>query len=843
MTEPVNLTNCDREPIHIPGSIQPHGCIIVCDMRLQTVLRHSANAAEMLALPQPLANGDQLSSVFSAKVIHDLCNALARSTEPSRPSALLDYTLPSGACFDISAHAFKGNAILEFEPCSGERRISTVEIAKTLISRLRRTSNIDDVMDVTARMMRSILAYDRVMIYKFSHDGSGRVVSEAKRNDLESFLGQHFPASDIPKQARELYLKNVLRLIGDAGCARIPIVPVLDASGEPLDLSYAQLRSVSPIHCEYLRNMGVSASMSVSIIVGGELRGLIACHHYSAKTLELPFRSAVEMFGEFFSMHIESVVQKTKLDTALRARQLLDQIMSEMTSHDDAEKFLRAKLQELQSIVPCDGVGLWLAGSYTSHGSGPPPTAIPALARFLNEAAGGKVWATHELERHFAPAKSYIGPTSGLLAIPASQVSRDCLMFFRKEVLQTIEWAGDPHKQYATGEHGDRLTPRKSFAIWKEEKIAQSLPWTDADRDIAESLRVALIEVLMRQSEVLAAERRQAELRQKLLNEELNHRVKNVLALIKSLVSQPVEDGRTIEDYALSLKRRILALAFAHDQVVRSDGGGSLKQLLEAELSPYRTQNSEIGLDGDDVALDARSFSVMALVLHELATNAAKYGALSRPGGRLAVSWRETENGACEIRWIEAGGPDVLAPSRRGFGTTLIDRSIPFDLGGESETRFERSGLSARFLIPRKFIAASAPVSAAPDQQLIAPILSEPLRGKNIMLVEDQLVIALEAESVLGDHGAHVETAATAGEALRLLGQVTPDVAVLDVNLGSGTSFAVADELMTRNIPFVFATGYGATGTIPPSYAQAPIVTKPYQAESLIGAICKAAKF
>lgn len=839
MTGPVNLTNCDREPIHTPGSVQPHGCIIVCDTQLRTVLRHSSNATEMLRLSRPLANGDLLSTVFAADEIHDFANALARSTEPSRPSALVDFELSCGLRVDVSAHTYKGNAILEFEP-SGERRVSTVEITRTLIVRLRRALNIDDVMSGTARMLRSVLAYDRVMIYKFAHDGSGRVISEAKRDDLESFLGQHFPASDIPRQARELYLRNTIRIIGDANCDRVPIEPVLDASGQPLDLSYAQLRSVSPIHCEYLRNMGVAASMSVSIIVGGQLWGLIACHHYSPKVLALPFRAAVEMFGEFFSMHLEAVVQKAKLDSAIRARQLLDQMMSEMTSQYDADKFLRARLEDLQEIVPCDGVGLWLGGVYTQCGSGPPPSAVAPLARFLNEAAGGKVWATHELARHSAPAEAYIGAASGLLAVPVSQVPRDYLMFFRKEVLQTVEWAGNPQKTYGSGEYGDRLTPRKSFAIWKEAVIAQSLPWTDADREIAESVRVALIEVLMRQSEVLAAERRQAELRQNLLNEELNHRLKNVLALIKSVVSQPVEDGRTIEDYALSLKRRILALAFAHDQVIR-DGGGSLRQLLEAELSPYRTEDTKIIVEGRDLALDARSFSVLALVLHELATNAAKYGALSRPGGQLNVRWTDTVDGACELRWAEAGGPMVRPPSRRGFGTTLVDRSIPFDLGGESETHFEPSGFSARLLIPRRFITAAAPLMLRPTQQPVAQGMSEQLRGKSVLLVEDQLVIALEAEACLTDFGAHVQTAATAAEALRLLDQITPDVAILDVNLGTGTSFAVADELIKRGIPFVFATGYGAGGAIPANYAKWPIVTKPYQPEALIAAISTAA--
>ncbi|MNP16716.1 Blue-light-activated histidine kinase [compost metagenome] len=173
-----------------------------------------------------------------------------------------------------------------------------------------------------------------------------------------------------------------------------------------------------------------------------------------------------------------------------------------------------------------------------------------------------------------------------------------------------------------------------------------------------------------------------------MLNEELNHRVKNILSLIGALVAHPTSENQTLNDYVATLKGRIQALSLAHDQVVRGDGGGRFAALLEAELSPYRTTADALELRGPGLLLDARAFSVLALVLHELATNAAKYGALSRAGGTLSVTWAVDAGGACEIIWCERGGPTVRPPTRTGFGSVLIERSIPFDLGGSSNLEY-----------------------------------------------------------------------------------------------------------------------------------------------------------
>ena len=775
----VDLTNCDREPIHIPGSIQPHGCLLACAADLSAVLRHSANAAAMLGLEGRDLIGMPLESLVGEPALHNMRNALATSPDASRPGLLMSLRTACGRTYDVAVHRHKGNGIVEFEDAPADRPGDPLALARMLLARLKSFTDPDAMLRQTPRLMRALLDYDRVMIYRFGHDGAGQVVGASKREDLETFLGQYFPAGDIPRQARELYLKNTIRIIADAACHRVPVEPVLDASGAALDLSFAHLRSVSPIHCEYLRNMGVAASMSISVIIGGQLWGLIACHHYQPRALAMAERIAAEMFGEFFSLHLQAMLQRQRLEAAMPARGALDGLLREITYQDDIETFLRDQIATLGRLVPCDGVGLWINGAWHSHGSGPPQVALPGLARFVACASEGRVWATHELSRLLPDAASYAAQVAGVLAVPLSQIPRDYLFFLRKEVVQTVEWGGNPDKTYATGRHGDRLTPRKSFAIWKQTVERQSKPWADADREIAEAARTALLEVIMRQTELLSAERRKADLRQKVLNEELNHRVKNILALIQSVVSQAVEDGRTLDEYVTTLKGRIMALSVAHDQVVRNDGGGRLRDLLEAELTPFGSGSAPVALDGPDIGLDARAYSVMALVFHELATNAAKYGALSGSDGWLTVRWRMTAEQACEVRWEETGGSPVSPPKRRGFGTVLVERSVPFDLGGESALSFAASGFSARFLLPAKFVTAlAAAVRPRQGRQSDAHKPTDALAGLRVLLVEDQLVIAMDVEAVLADHGVKaIDTAATSSEALRILSSNPPDVA------------------------------------------------------------------
>lgn len=837
MPHKVDLTSCDREPIHIPGSIQPRGCLLACDSQAVRITRISENAGAILGRETPRV-GELLADYFGETEAHTLRNALAQASDPKRPALIFGWRDGgTGRTFDVSLHHHDGTSIIEFEPAAADQADNPLRLTRQIIARTKELKSLDEMAARVPRYLQAMLGYHRVMMYRFAADGSGKVIGEAKRSDLESFLGQHFPASDIPQQARLLYLKNAIRVISDSSGDSSRIVPERDASGAALDLSFAHLRSVSPIHLEYLRNMGVSASMSLSIIIDGTLWGLIACHHYEPRVVPMAQRVAAEMFADFFSLHFTAVHHQRRFQSSLRTRRTLDALTSQMSFDASVDDFLRANLPRIADLIPSDGVGLWMNGGWTAHGSTPPANALPSIMYLLTGRAGNEIVATHALADRIVAATDYAGAAAGMLAIPLSQTAGDYLLFFRKEQVQTLNWAGDPNKTYDTGPLGDRLTPRKSFSIWKEQVEGQSIPWSADDRDTAATIQVGLREVLLRQSEILSAERKKAEVRQRVLNEELNHRVKNILALIKSLVNQPAGEGKSLEEFASALRGRIMALSFAHDQVVRSDGGGALLDLIRAELSPYPA--TQITLDGPDVGLDSRAYSVLALVLHELATNAAKYGALSRSSGHLRVSWSVRDDGRCDIEWTESGGPPVRPPTRHGFGTVLLSRSIPFDLGGWSEIDYTPGGVVARLGIPGQFVTQSLQRLSSPQPNNVS-VDSSSLNIANaaILLVEDQLVIALDAEEMLGAIGAKsVISVASAEEALLTIAQRPPTLAILDVNLGNGSSLPVADELERLGIPFMFATGYGDTAMIPERMRDLPIVRKPYSIESLRGAL------
>ncbi|MFN3717427.1 MAG: HWE histidine kinase domain-containing protein [Rhizobium rhizophilum] len=837
-TPSVDLTNCDREPIHIPGSIQPHGCLLSCDPAITTVRRYSANAAEMLGVPERL-EGLSIADLFGADVTHDIRNAIAAAPDASRPAVIAHLPLANGQHFDVAVHRQIQGAILEFEPSF--RRTQPLQLAREMIGRVKDINDIDLLISASAKLVRAVLGYDRVMIYRFEEDGSGKVASEAKRHDLESFLGQYFPASDIPRQARILYMQNPIRVISDARGLRVDLLPAADEQAAPLDLSFAHLRSVSPIHCEYLRNMGVAASMSISVIVDDRLWGLIACHHYAPKTLTMSERIAAEMFGEFFSLHLLALKQKRKLDIANEARRSLDRFLQAASHHTDLDEILTTALPEFQALFACDGVGMWMNGRWTAIGATPPRGSEVDLARFIGEVANGRIWSTKALSEDYPPASDYFEDVSGIMAVPLSQIPRDYLFFFRKGRLQTLNWAGNPEKTYETGPLGDRLTPRKSFAIWKETVQRQATPWRDSDFEIAEAIRSAIVEIVLRHNEVMYEERSKSDVRQRMLNEELNHRVKNILAVIKSLVTFPSQDQVPIQDYIGSLRGRIHALSHAHDQLTRGGGGGTLNDLLDAELLPYRAGRSTIVVKGPSATLDARAHAVAALVIHELCTNAAKYGALSRDGGSLNVTWQEVDGGDCLLHWSETGGPPVGPIGRKGFGSALIDRSIPYDLGGTSRLEYRPDGLDAEFCLPGRFLTWES--EPAQEEKLPVPeskFVEGPtsIAGLEVLLVEDQVLIAMDAEMMLADAGIDtVITASSSSDALNRLKTFTPSIAVLDINLGRDTSVPVAEELVRRGIPFVFATGYDDRSVVPDELLSVPVVRKPYDATALVRAL------
>ena len=298
---------------------------------------------------------------------------------------------------------------------------------------------------------------------------------------------------------------------------------------------------------------------------------------------------------------------------------------------------------------------------------------------------------TNELKRQVPDAVRYADKVAGVLSIPFSRAPKDFLFLFRREVLQTVTWGGDPRKALNADASG-RIGPRASFAAWKQTVSGQAIPWLRGEIEIAETLRVSLLDIILRRANLVDRERRVAQESQLLLVAELNHRVKNILAVIRSLVGQSRHGAASLESFASDLQSRLHALSVAHDQLTQSHWKAApLAALIEAEAQAWTAAgDTRLLLDGPPVMIEARAYQTLALVLHEMMTNAAKYGALSVETGRLTIAWTVEPEGELVLRWSEADGPEVAPPSRRGFGTVVVEQSIPFELKGTRADRLRR---------------------------------------------------------------------------------------------------------------------------------------------------------
>ncbi|MBY5890652.1 HWE histidine kinase domain-containing protein [Rhizobium ruizarguesonis] len=837
--EPVDLTNCDREPIHQLGSVQPFGFLLAVSSDW-VVTRASANLPEFLGVAQANAIGRPVISLITPEALHAIRNKLTTLRGSDVVERIFGIALiPDQNTFDLAVHLNGGEVIIEGERRQEDRRDAASLSMRSMMSRLDHTETLEAFFREGARQARALTGFDRVMVYRFDEGGSGEVVAEAARAGIGSFLGLHYPASDIPVQARALYLRNLFRIIADVDAVAVPILPQLDEHGRPLDLSMSVLRSVSPIHIEYLKNMGVGASLSISIVVDGKLWGLIACHHYGPRLPSAQSRSTAELFGQMFASRLESRERRLALDYETKARRIADRLLTSVADNASLLDDPAWLIEALADAIPADGIGVWINGRLALAGNGPNERGFAALVRHLNRNAAGRIYAVDRLAETY-PDLEVDDAVAGMLAIPISRSPRDYVVLFRQELVRTVRWGGDPHKPVEYGPNGPRLTPRKSFEAWSELVRGRSLPFTEAERRVAETIRVTLIEVVLRLTDEVSMARQTANERQELLIAELNHRVRNILSLITGIIRQSQATSVGLGDYIRQLEGRIQSLARAHDQITRDHWApASLRQLLLAETAAYLGKNAQrIQMGGEDVLLEPHAFSTAALVFHELMTNSAKYGSLSGTGsGTVQLGWHRDDEGNLRIGWREKHGPPVVEPKRHGFGSTIIRRSIPYDLGGKAEVRYLRDGLEADFCIPARHVVgptserSNPPPVGATGRKTIPD--DQPLCGLNVLLVENNLIIAMDGEDILRRLGADVATAPSVTEAMEILAGQSFDLALLDVNLGDETSFGIADRLAADGVPFVFATGYGEGIAQANTHSDAPVLQKPYTMEGV----------
>lgn len=524
----VTLENCENEPIHIPGAIQPHGALLALDRR-GSVLAVSDNFHAITGRALPL--GASITAGQLGATVGELLDEALDATGmwSNSVEATLDDRL-----FDVIGHTLNDVCYLEFEPRgSGIASFTKFALyAQRIISQVQLRDDVDLLLSSVTEEIRKMTGYDRVMAYRFRPDLSGEVVAEARREDLESFLGQRYPASDIPAQARRLYIQNPIRMIANVSYDGSRLVPNINPNtGHPFDLSLSTLRSVSPIHCEYLSNMGVKASMSVSIVVGGKLWGLFACHHMSPKTLPHPVRMSFQVCSHVCSAMVE------RLEANQQSEQLHDSterrmaLIRQVRESEDIVAALAASELNVASVINCDGAAVMLAGRLQSlHGD------FAQLAATVVAALDQREDDIYHTERWEHASESADAQFCGVLAVRFHRKESGWIIWFRLEQVHKIRWGGKPEKTIAYGPSGTRLTPRGSFDAWEEIVRGRSTPWGDTEVSVAEKLRTDMAELcLMRASEV-------DRMRQRLIAT-LGHDLRTPLQSISMAASMLSDDG------------------------------------------------------------------------------------------------------------------------------------------------------------------------------------------------------------------------------------------------------------------------------------------------------------
>ena len=841
----VNLSNCDREPIHQLGRIQAFGALIA--VNADWFAAHlSTNLEDIFGAGRTLEIGDRLSSLFARPALEELRSSAAALSGKDQVERLFGIDLfDDGTLYDCALHSSGANTVIEVERHAKDDLNRQLALLRPIMARLEKYTDVQDLADEAARQLRHSLQIDRVMVYRFREDLSGEVIAEAAREDLEKFHGLRYPKSDIPNQARALYLRNRFRIIADVDAEPVGIDPGVSFDGEPLDLSMSTLRAVSPIHIEYLKNMGVGASLSISIIIGGKLWGLFACHHYGPKLLPYSQRTAAELFSELFSLMLDRTLSRQIAERREMGREVHSRLMRDIAAGTPLSASLPMIEPVIQQVIPHDGVSIFVEDIYDSRGSAPNEEEFRAIVASLNGAATSRLLSSEAIAERLPRAMRFADRAAGALVIPVSRTPRDYLILWRKPLTQTVTWAGNPEKPVESGPHGDRLTPRKSFEAWQETVEGRAEKWSQAELEIAEGLRVTLLEVILRLTDEAVAERAKAQEQQELLIAELNHRVRNILNLIRGLINQSKNDAQDIRTFVDIVGGRVSSLASAHDNITKGNWSHApFSELIETEANAYLSgKKDRLDLKGPEAMIAPEAYTVMALVIHEMITNSAKYGSLSDQSGKLEVEVsRDAEDNFC-LDWRESGGPPVKPPKRRGFGSTIIERSLPYELEGTAEIHYRLEGVEARFCIPARFVQWRARAEGEGRSSQAKKTMDDKLENvpDSVLLVEDSMIIALDAEDCLKELGVEkVRVESTVAAALDALAKSPPALAILDYNLGKENSEPVAEKLRELGVPFWLATGYGEMENRLAELGASGLLTKPYGKDELVEVLTQA---
>ncbi len=491
---------CENEQIRVPGAVQQHGFLLVTDGDFGAVLIASENTERFLGLPIRLILGTRLETLLGRELLSALL--AVRHTPVAEHDGLVTFLGSfrlNTEYFSVTTHCSGRDRVLEFEL---QDRLVGAEMMNSVITNfvgtLSRLKTQEELCGALVKQISDLTGFDRVLLYSFDEEGHGTVHSEVNTGSLPSYLGLRFPASDIPKQARDLYVLNTVRIIPDASYTASPLLGLPGQDARGLDLSLSSLRSVSPTHLEYMRNMGTMSSMSVSLVTEGRLWGLISGHHAEPRLVPYLVRSACDMLTKMASTQLANFHTAARLEQMVGFHAVQRNILTELAAEQNFMDGLRRQMPELLKVTNSSGIALVVEDQVIGYGDVPPTDDVRRLAAWLDTKEEMEAWVSSRLSVDLPGTEAIAGSASGLLAIRISAVQHRYLMWFRPELVKTVRWAGEPEKVI---EANMTLHPRNSFSEWKETVVGRSVPWSTVEIDSARDFRSALTTISLRRAE------------------------------------------------------------------------------------------------------------------------------------------------------------------------------------------------------------------------------------------------------------------------------------------------------------------------------------------------------